>query len=301
MHLDQRCSSAISLELKRSGSFPLTHSSTAVTTSSSDRKWSPRISFFKFGNRKKSLGARSGEYAGCGINSYPFRSTASIATLQVWTLALSCCSKTPLESLPRFFRRMAVLSWSNKFAKYTPVIVLLLGKNIQHNNAFCVPKYRGHHLASRWLRLELLWPWGPRPYPLTTEFYSLAHNNEPKSHLQSQDAKEKSSFDLKRFNKALHTDALVAICSSLRTLGTQRAVGLRIPKRSCKIVETLPCEMPNACAISSTGIRLSGYTRFRTFLHISSSVASSGRSDLASSPKDVLPRLNSPTQNLTWA
>ena len=113
--------------------------------------------------------------------------------------------------------------------------------------------------------------------------------------------KRKSSFDLKRFNKALHTDALVAICSSLRDLGTQRAVSLRIPKRSCKIVETLPCEMPNACAISSTWIHLSEYTRSRTFLHISSSVASSGRPDLASSSKDVLPHLNSPTQNLTWA
>ena len=66
--------------------------------------------------------------------------------------------------------------------------------------------------------------------------------------------KRKSSFDLKRFNKVLHTDALVAICSSLRDLGTQQAVSLRIPKRSCKIVEMLPCEMPNTCAISSTWI-----------------------------------------------
>ena len=33
----------------------------------------------------------------------PFRFTASIATLQVWTLALSDCSKTPLESLLRRF------------------------------------------------------------------------------------------------------------------------------------------------------------------------------------------------------
>ena len=44
--------------------------------------------FFKFGNRKKSLGARSGELARCGINPYPFRSIASIATLQVGTLVL---------------------------------------------------------------------------------------------------------------------------------------------------------------------------------------------------------------------
>ena len=87
-----------------------------------------------------------------------------------------------------------------------------------------------------------------------SNLYSLAHNNEPKSHLQSPDAK-KSSFDLQRFNKALHTDALVAICSSLRDLGTQQAVSLRIPHRSCKIVETVPCEMPSACAISSTWIQ----------------------------------------------
>ena len=115
MHLDQRFSSAISPELKKSGSFPLTHSSTAVTTSLSDRKRHPRISFVKFGNRKKSLGARSGEKAGCGIHSYQFHSTASIATLQVWTPVLSCCSKTLLESLPRRFSRMTVLSWSSKF------------------------------------------------------------------------------------------------------------------------------------------------------------------------------------------
>ena len=44
MHLDQRCSSAISPELIKSGYFPLTHSS-------SDRKC-PRISFFKKGKRK---------------------------------------------------------------------------------------------------------------------------------------------------------------------------------------------------------------------------------------------------------
>ena len=64
----QRCSSAISLELKKSGSFPVTHSSAAVRTSSSDRKLHPLISFFKLEHRKNSLGARSGEQAGCGIN-----------------------------------------------------------------------------------------------------------------------------------------------------------------------------------------------------------------------------------------
>ena len=79
--------------------------------------------------------------------------------------------------------------------------------------------------------------------------------------------------------------------------GDPTAVSLRIPKRSCKIVETLPCEMSNACAISSTWIHPSEYTRSWTFLHISSSVASSGHPALASSSKDVLLHLNSPTQN----
>ena len=54
-----------------------------------------------------------------------------------------------------------------------------------------------------------------------------------------------------------------------------------------------------AFAIPSTLIRLSEYTRSRTLLHISSSVASDERPDLVSSSKNVLLRLNSPTQNLT--
>ena len=56
-----------------------------------------------------------------------------------------------------------------------------------------------------------------------------------------------------------------------------------------------------AFAISSTLICLSEYTRSRTLLHISSSMASDGRPDLVSSSKHVLLRLNSPTQNLTCA
>ena len=43
-----------------------------------------------------------------------------------------------------------------------------------------------------------------------------------------------------------------------------------------------------AFAISSTLICLTEYTRSRTLLHISSSMASDGRPDLVSSSKDVL-------------
>ena len=84
-----------------------------------------------------------------------------------------------------------------------------------------------------------------------SELYSLAHNNEPKSHLQSPDAKKNKQkkqniFDLKRFNKALHTDALVAICSSLRDVGTQRAVSLRIPNDHVRLLKRyhVKCLMP---------------------------------------------------------
>ena len=73
------------------GSFPLTHSSAAVTTSSSDQKWYPRISFCKFGNRKKSLGTRLDEYAGGGINHARF---ALQNPLQLCKCGLSRCPVT---------------------------------------------------------------------------------------------------------------------------------------------------------------------------------------------------------------
>ena len=104
-----------------------------------------------------------------------------------------------------------------------------------------------------------------------SELYSRAHNNERKSHRFSlkfkvfkvpsvaqtcsivpQQVSSTKENHLKRFNKTLHTDALVTISSSLRHLGIQRTVSLRIPKQSCRSIETLPCEMPNACAISLT-------------------------------------------------
>ena len=54
---------------------------------------------------------------------------ASIATLQVWTLAnCSVIAKHLLRIYLGVFSRIAILSWSSKFAQYTPVIVLLLSK-----------------------------------------------------------------------------------------------------------------------------------------------------------------------------
>ena len=107
-------------------------------------------------------------------------------------------------------------------------------------------------LPADWLCLELLWPRGRRPFPLTTLSFILWLIIMKPDLIYSHQAQKKIIFDLKRFDKALHTDALGVICSSLRDLGTKVAVSLRIPKQSCKIVERLPCGMPNDCTISST-------------------------------------------------
>ena len=54
-----------------------------------------------FGNRKKSLGARSGEWSGCGSTCFALQHP-----LQLCECGLSCCpvaAKHLLESLPRRF------------------------------------------------------------------------------------------------------------------------------------------------------------------------------------------------------
>ena len=86
------------------------------------------------------------------------RSTASIATLQVWTLALSCCSKTPIESLSRLFTDGgSQLLMGKKSNIITPFVS-------QNTVAITLPAF-GY--------FELLWPRGPRPYPLTTRSFIL--------------------------------------------------------------------------------------------------------------------------------
>ena len=107
-------------------------------------------------------------------------------------------------------------------------------------------KYCDHHLASRWLCLELLWRQRSRPYLLTTLSFILWLIIMNSNLIYITRRTRKSSFDLKRFNKALHTDTLAAICSSLRDLGTQRAVSLCIPEPSCKIIKRyhVKCLMP---------------------------------------------------------
>ena len=125
-----------------------------------------------------------------------------------------------------------------------------------------------------------------------SEFYSLAHNNEPKSHLQSPDAKN----HLLTFNKVLHTDALVAIFSSLRDLGTHRAVSLRILKRSYLLKRYhVKCLMPALFLPPESPVRVIKFPNFLTHFFL-------GGIQWAFRPGFifyVLPRVNYPTKNLT--
>jgi len=60
-----------------------------VSTASGDSNRSPRILFLKFGNKKKSLGDKSGEYGQWVINSTLLLDKKSTVWRGVWQLALS--------------------------------------------------------------------------------------------------------------------------------------------------------------------------------------------------------------------
>ena len=85
---------------------------------------------------------------------------------------------------------MAVLSWSNKFAYYTPVIVPLLGKKSNTIMPFASQNTVAITLPAYGCVLNFFGLGDPGPPTDDSELYSLANNNEPKSHLQSPDAKE---------------------------------------------------------------------------------------------------------------
>ena len=81
---------------------------------------------------------------------------------------------------------MAILIWSSKFAKFTPVIVLVLGKKSN-----IITPFASQNTVAITLLADDSTASGTQALPTDdSELYSLAHNNEPKSHLQSPDAKE---------------------------------------------------------------------------------------------------------------
>ena len=105
----------------------------------------------------------------------------AIATLQVWTVALSCYSRTPSERLPR---------WSRKFAWYIPVIVLLLGKKSNIITPFASQNTVAITLSADGCVFNFFGLGDPGLPTDDSDLNSLAHKNEPKSHLQSPDAKQ---------------------------------------------------------------------------------------------------------------
>ena len=77
---------------KKSFAWQCSHSCTACGTSSSDLKDLPPIASKTW----KSLGARSGEYGGCGRHSKDRSCIVATVERAVWSQALSCCNKTPV-------------------------------------------------------------------------------------------------------------------------------------------------------------------------------------------------------------
>ena len=108
----------------------------------------------------------------------------------------------------------------------------------KHNNALCIPKYSCHHLTKRGLHFELLWPHRPWPYTLATlSFILWLIIMDQVSSTVTRRERKSSSFDLNRFNNVLYTDALVAICLSLRDFGTQRLLACAYPNDHVKLLK----------------------------------------------------------------
>ena len=104
---------------------------------------------------------------------------------------ITCNIEEPQQKFTlAFFSRLAVLSWSSMFTQCTPVIVLLLGKMSSIITHFAFQNTVAITLPADGCVLTSLSS-GAQALPTDdSELYSVAHNNEPKFHLQSPDAKE---------------------------------------------------------------------------------------------------------------
>ena len=84
---------------------------------------------------------------------------------------------------------MAILSWSIKFACYTPVIALFLGKKSSKTTHFASQNTVAITLPADGCVLNFFGLGDPGPTTDDYGPYSLAHN-EPKSHLQPERKKK---------------------------------------------------------------------------------------------------------------
>lgn len=92
---------------------------------SSERNFLPPRASCSGPNIWKSLGARSGEYGGCGRYSN-FRSII-VATVAwaVWGCALSCRNRIPVHSNPRHFDLIAGWRWYLRRSEYDSLVIVV--------------------------------------------------------------------------------------------------------------------------------------------------------------------------------
>ena len=100
------------------------HSCTACCTSSSDMKDLPPIASLSGPKTWKSLGARSGEYDGCGRQSKAKSWIVAKVEREVWGRALSCWSKTPVLRSPRHLDLIAGSRWFFRRSAYFALVTV---------------------------------------------------------------------------------------------------------------------------------------------------------------------------------
>jgi len=117
----------VPLENKSFG-WECSHSCTACCTSSFDLKDLPPITSLRGPKKWKLLGARSGDYGGCGRHLKDRSWIVATVERAVWGRALSCCNKTPVLRLPRLLVLIAGRRWFLRRSAYVALVtVFLLG------------------------------------------------------------------------------------------------------------------------------------------------------------------------------
>jgi hypothetical protein len=98
-------------------------------TFSLDLKDLPPIASLSGPKTWKSLGARSGEYGGCGRHSKDRSWIVATVERAVWGRALSCCNRTPVPRSPHCLDLIAGCRWFLRRSAYIALLTVFpLGK-----------------------------------------------------------------------------------------------------------------------------------------------------------------------------
>ena len=158
---------------KNSFGWECRHSCTACCTSSSDLKDLHPIASLSGPKTWKSLGARSGEYDGCGRHSKDRSWIVTTVERAVQDWALSCWSKTPVLRGPHRLDLIAGHRWFFRRSAYVVLVSVPPGHVVLQNYPSFIPKASQHNLSRRWLCVEFFRFWWGSMAPFLTRFFRL--------------------------------------------------------------------------------------------------------------------------------